>query len=268
MRPSPASLVLLGHPVSHSLSPVLQGAALASAGLDMTYQALDVAPEQLEREVRALAETGAAGNATIPHKESLARLCDRLTPTAGLVDAVNVWWTEDGELVGDNTDVAGFHFLAHRVLGCPPRCERVALIGAGGAAAAVLTAVSDWAGSTARVYNRDPERARRLCARYSDVARAETVIEEALAGATIVVNATPIGLRDDGFPVDLDRLPERAAIIDLVYRQGDTPWVRAARDRGHRAGDGLAMLVEQAALSFQRWFGREPNRQAMWATVT
>lgn len=260
--------MLLGHPVSHSLSPVLQGAALASAGLDITYEAMDVAPQRLEHEISVLVAEGAAGNATIPHKEALAALCDRLTPTAGLAEAVNVWWVEDGELVGDNTDVAGFHALARRVLGCAPSCERVALIGAGGAAAAVLTAVGDWPGSRVRVYNRDPARALRLCSRYSDVARAELVIEEALAGATIVVNATPIGLFDDGFPVAVERIPERAAVIDLVYRQGDTPWVRAARERGYRAGDGLAMLVEQAALSFQRWFGREPNRQAMWGAVT
>ncbi len=264
----PSRLVLLGHPVSHSLSPLLQGAALASAGVDLTYEAVDVAPEALEGVVRELVDSAAAGNATIPHKEALARLCGRLTPTAGLVEAVNTWWTEDGELVGDNTDVAGFHALARRVLACYPSCERVALIGAGGAAAAVLTAVGDWPDSKVRVYNRDPVRAERLCARYPDVARAERMIEDALAGATIVVNATPIGLLDEGFPVAVECIPEGAAVIDLVYRQGDTPWVRAAREQGHRAGDGLAMLVEQAALSFQRWFGREPSRQAMWAAVT
>lgn len=260
--------MLLGHPVSHSLSPILHGAALASAGLDLSYEAIDVAPQRLGQEIAALVAGGAAGNATIPHKGALAGICDRLTPTAGLADAVNVWWVEDGELVGDNTDVAGFHALARRVLGCPPSCERVAMIGAGGAAAAVLTAVGDWRESTVHVYNRDPDRARRLCARYPDVARMETVIEETLRGATIVVNATPIGLLDEGFPVAVERIPERAAVIDLVYRQGDTPWIRGARARGHRAGDGLAMLVEQAALSFQRWFGREPDRQAMWAAVT
>ncbi|MEO6331927.1 MAG: quinate/shikimate dehydrogenase, partial [Gemmatimonadaceae bacterium] len=137
---TPSRLVLLGHPVSHSLSPVLHGAALASAGLEMTYEAIDVAPQRLAHEMAALVASGAAGNVTIPHKEALARICDRLTPTAALADAVNVWWVEDGELIGDNTDVAGFHALARRVLGCPPGCERVALIGAGGAAAAVLTA--------------------------------------------------------------------------------------------------------------------------------
>ncbi|MEX0908346.1 MAG: hypothetical protein WDZ58_01175, partial [Gemmatimonadaceae bacterium] len=158
----PRRLVLLGHPVSHSLSPVLQRAALAGAGLDIAYEAMDVAPQRLEHEIRALVAEGAAGNATIPHKEALATLCDRLTPTAGLAEAVNVWWVEDGELVGDNTDIAGFHALARRVLGCAPSCERVALIGAGGAAAAVLTAVGDWPDSRVRVYNRDPARALRL----------------------------------------------------------------------------------------------------------
>jgi len=265
---APSRLVLLGHPVSHSLSPLLQGAALATAGIDLVYEAVDVAPQRLEQELASLVAAGAAGNATIPHKEAVARICDRLTPTAAIAEAANVWWVEDGELVGDNTDVPGFHILAQRVLACPPNCERVALLGAGGAAAAVLTAIGDWHGSTVRVYNREPGRARRLAARYPDVARAETVVEEALVGATIVVNATPIGLLDEGFPVAIDQIPDGAAVIDLVYRQGDTPWVRAARERGHRAGDGLAMLVEQAALSFERWFGREPDRRAMWSAVT
>lgn len=265
---APSRLVLLGHPVSHSLSPLLQGAALATAGIDLAYEAVDIAPQRLEQEIAALVASGAAGNATIPHKEALALICDRLTPTAALAEAVNVWWVEDGELVGDNTDVAGFHILAQRVLACPPSCERVALLGAGGAAAAVLTAVGDWRGSKVRVYNREPGRARRLSARYPDVARAEPVLEGALADATIIVNATPIGLLDDDFPVAIERIPDGAAVIDLVYRRGDTPWVRAARERGHRAGDGLAMLVEQAALSFQRWYGREPDRRAMWAAVS
>lgn len=270
LRNGPSRLVLLGHPVAHSLSPALHGAALLQAGIAVSYEAVDVDASALAGVVTGLVAENAAGNVTIPYKAAVAELCDRVTPTAELVGAVNTWWTEDGELVGDNTDVGGFHALVRRVLGCAPAKERVAVLGAGGAASAVVAAVSDWDDSRARIFNRDSRRAVRLAARYPDVARAENVIEAALADATIVVNATPVGIDAAAFPVPLDSLPRGAAVIDLVYVRGrrETTWVSAARERGHRAGDGLGMLVEQAALSFHRWFGIDPDRGPMWAAVS
>ena len=94
-----------------------------------------------------------------------------------------------------------------------------------------------------------------------------TSLDDALDGATLVVNATPIGLHDDEHPVAIDRLPRGAAVFDLVYRTGETSWVRSARDSGHRAADGEGMLVEQGALAFERWFGIEPDRDAMWRAL-
>ena len=110
---------------------------------------------------------------------------------------------------------------------------------------------------------RNFERASKLARRFRDVARVEKTAAAALADATLIVNATPIGQQDDEHPLDVALIPKNAAVMDLVYRRGGTPWVKAARKKGNRAADGLPMLLEQGALSFQRWFGVEPDREAM-----
>jgi shikimate dehydrogenase len=264
----PGRLLLLGHPVAHSLSPRFQNAALRAAGIPLVYEARDVAPERLPEVFAQLRAERAAGNVTIPHKESVAALCDRVTALAERCGAVNTFWHEDGALVGDNTDVGGFEMVARALLG--ERCEsaRVALIGAGGAAGAVLAAVERWESASARVYNRHMLRAEELVARFCRIASTAGTIGTALDGATLVVNATPLGLRDgDPFPVDVEALPSGSAVFDLVYRVEETAWVRAARAAGHRAADGRGMLVEQGALAFERWFGRAPDRNVMWTAM-
>jgi shikimate dehydrogenase len=110
-------------------------------------------------------------------------------------------------------------------------------------------------------------RAERLAERFSDVAAAVPTLRDALLGATLVVNTTPIGMRDDEFPVPLELLPPDAAVFDLVYRAHETAWVSAAREAGHRAADGMGMLVEQGALAFERWFGVAADRSAMWRAM-
>jgi shikimate dehydrogenase len=110
-------------------------------------------------------------------------------------------------------------------------------------------------------------RARQLAARFSTVAAVVSSVEEMLCDATLVINATPIGLRNDEHPVPVTLLPAGAAVFDLVYRPHESAWVRAAREAGHRATDGEGMLLEQGALAFARWFGREPDRNAMWRAM-
>jgi shikimate dehydrogenase len=267
MKPWPGRLVLLGHPVSHSLSPTFQNAALRSAGIPLRYEALDVAPAALERALEALAADRGAGNVTIPHKEAIALHCDRLSSIAQRVGAVNSFAFEEGALVGDNTDVAGFDAAVRQAVGEVPAGARVALLGAGGAAAAVLAAVERWRDPRVRIWNRTAPRAVALAARFDGVAEVSREIEEAVAGAQVVINATAIGLSGDAHPAPLAALGREAVIIDLVYRRGGTPWVRAARERGMRATDGLPMLIEQGALAFEGWFGVAPNRSAMWAAL-
>ncbi|MBX9928578.1 MAG: shikimate dehydrogenase [Gemmatimonadaceae bacterium] len=260
---TPSRLALLGHPVAHSLSPRFQNAALDAAGIALRYETIDVTPAGLERIVALLVEADAAGNATIPHKESLFRLARERTAIAERVGAVNTFWVERGQLVGDNTDVGGFDVAARELLGDATTEVRVAVLGAGGSSAAVLAAVERWAGAKARVWGRSPARAYALASRFAHCSEGVARIEDAVAGATLVVNATPVGLEGDELPIPIHLLPKHCAVLDLTYRRTETPFVVAARAAGHAAADGKRMLLEQGALAFERWFGRQPDRAAM-----
>ena len=267
MSALPGRLVLLGHPVSQSVSPRFQNAALRAAGIPLTYEAIDVAPERLDDVLRELARVNGAGNVTIPHKEAVAARCVRASELARRCGAVNTFWHEDGALVGHNTDVGGADSIMRVLLGGAVENSRVALLGAGGSAAAVLCAIERWGGAEVRVYNRHMPRAEQLAARFSSIARAVSSVDAALEGAQLVVNATPIGMRDDAHPIPVATLPAGCAVFDLVYRAEETAWVRAAREAGHHGADGEGMLVEQGALSFERWFGVAPDRAAMWKAM-
>jgi shikimate dehydrogenase len=263
MTKRPGRLVLLGHPVSHSLSPVFQNAALRAADIPLVYEALDVDSRELRSVLRQLKASNAAGNVTIPHKVAVHDLCDELTDLAAKVGAVNTFWFDSKRLYGDNTDVGGFDAAARALIGGETTEARVVVVGAGGAAASVLAAIEDWPDAEVTVVSRHGERAAALAKRFPDVARAEKSVERAVRHATLIVNATPVGQQDEKHPIDVALIPQSAAVLDLVYRRGGTPWVRAARENGIRAADGLPMLLEQGALAFQRWFGTEPDREAM-----
>ena len=262
----PGRLVLLGRSLGHSLSPAFQNAALRQADLPLHYETLDVPASALGDVLEELASQDAAGNVTIPYKQNVFERCDRLMPLARRAGAVNTFWFERGELVGDNTDVPGFDAAVRGLVGAEPRSLTIGLFGAGGAAAAILTAIERWDRCTVLVHNRDQNRAVGLAERFSSVARVSDVAELARQ-ADLVVNATSVGLRDDEQPVDVARLREDTLVFDLVYRRGGTAWVRAARERGLRAADGLGMLIEQGAVAFERWFGFPPDRDAMWQAV-
>ena len=261
----PTRLVLLGHPVSHSFSPGMQNAALLAADIPVTYTTEDVLPGELRATLEALAKEGAAGNVTIPHKEAAGLLMTRVSPLAARIGATNTFYaTEDGALVGHNTDVAGFTELVESVLGTVPAGAHFAVIGAGGAAAAVLAAIEKWERCSATLYSRTESRATNLAQRFSGVASSKSMIHEKKLAGDIVVNATPVGLNDDELPVQLSALPPRATVLDLVCKAGETAWVRAARGSGHVASDGFPMLVGQGAAAFEIWFGAQPDREAMW----
>ena len=257
--------MLLGHPVAHSLSPTFQNAALRFERLPLTYEAVDVPAERLASEVMALRAAYGAGNATIPHKVALRQLCDRVTPLANRVGAVNTFWVENELLYGDNTDVGGFDNAVRRIVQ-PWRGMRVALIGAGGAAAAVAAATEQWPDTSLLLWNRSPMRASVLAQHFAH-ARTITTLADAVRDADLVVNATSVGLTDNALPFDLALLRRDTVVFDLVYRSGETQLVRAARAAGHAAADGLGMLIEQGALAFERWFGFAPDREIMWQAV-
>jgi shikimate dehydrogenase len=263
----PGRLVLIGHPVAHSLSPAFQNAALRRAGIPLVYEALDVEPVALRATLDSLVKERASGNVTIPHKSAAFARCDVVTALAERVGAVNTFWSVASELHGDNTDVGGFETAVVAAIGGAPEGV-LTLIGAGGSAAAVCAAAERWGNVEIRVVSRSDARARELAARFAPMV-SPTTAQQALAGSSLVVNATPLGmLDDDPMPAPIDRLPPSAAVIDLVYRSGGTAWVRAARAAGMNAVDGLPMLIEQGALSFERWFGVVPDRDAMWNAVS
>ncbi len=262
----PSRLLLLGHPVSHSLSPRIQTAALEAAGIRGSYEAMDIEPDAFEDTLTRLRQPRTAGNVTVPFKERMHDACDELSPLAQRVGAVNTWWVEtDGRLLGDNTDVPGFDAAVRELLELarPPRDLSVGVLGAGGAAAAVLAAAETWPGVVVHVFNRTPERARVLCERFGSNVHAVDDIG-IVGGSDLVVNATSVGLANDACPIDAGLLAPTAAVLDLVYRRGGTAFVREMQSRGRRAMDGLTMLVEQAAFAFERWFGVTPDRSAMW----
>jgi len=262
----PGRLVLLGHPVSHSLSPAFQNAALRRAALPVRYELLDVPPDSLDATLDALIAEGAWGNVTIPHKEHVASRCSRVSELAARVGAVNTFWIENGALIGDNTDVGGFLALLEETAPDIDRARPVAVLGAGGAAAAVLAALERHGFVDIRVSSRTEERAAALCERFT-VARAVADKDASVRGATLVVNATPAGLDDETLPIDVGVVDPAAVVLDLVVGHNETPLVRAARARGHRAADGLTMLIEQGALAFERWFGVAPDRDVMRQAV-
>lgn len=271
-------LVLLGHPVAHSLSPVFQQAALNAANLAVRYEARDTPPAALAVTLQELATLRIAGNVTIPHKESVFAQCVHLTDVARRVGAVNTFWfSPTGELTGHNTDVAGVTEAIRAVLPAAPSLShsdpsarpplRVALLGAGGSALSVVVALEQWNVQELVIFSRTTSRADSLAKRCPYPALVVHSAERAVQHADLVVNTTPIGLQEDRMPVSPQALTAHACALDLVYRRGETPWVNACRERGHRAEDGLRMLVEQGAAAFACWFARDPDRDAMWAAL-
>jgi shikimate dehydrogenase len=274
----PARLVLLGHPVAHSHSPRFQQAALDAAGIARRYHALDTPPAQLARRLRELARVGAGGNVTLPHKEAVADACAVRTAVAERVGAVNTFAHDAaGSLIGHNTDVAGVVAAVQALLGerVP---SRVVLLGAGGSAAAVLEAVRLLGAQSLTIAARNAPRADALGSRWGGTVAvhampdaagvpAEAGLRAALEAAELVVNATPRGLTDAAVPVAPAWLGAETAALDLVYRPGETAWVRACRAQRRAAEDGLRLLVEQGAAAFAWWFGMEPDRAAMWRVL-
>ena len=252
---------LLGDPVVHSLSPAMQNAAFRALGLPGVYVALRCDPADVPALIRALARAGGGGNITVPHKEVAADAVDRLLETAHEVGACNTFWSRDGEVLGDNTDVTGVLAAVQRLE--PPPGPWLVVGTGGGARAAVVAAAR--LGAAVAVRSRSPDRAREL---------ERWAAERGLgapnpADCTVVVNATPLGLRpDDPLPVEPSDAPSARVALDMVYRPGETVWVRAMRRAGRRAADGRAMLVAQGASALECWFpDADAPEEIMRATV-
>ena len=243
---------VLGHPIGHTLSPVMHNASFAALGLDAIYLAFDVKPERLMNVLPAMRSMGFGGvNLTIPHKEAILNIADIITDRAALIGAANtLTFGADGAIHADNTDAPGF--LA--ALPAPPARGGTALVlGAGGSARAVVHALVE-AGVDVAVWNRTAARAAALTGDLGGRAVA------AARPADLLVNCTAVGLgqASTGFeelPLTADSIGTYATVVDLVYRPGGTPFLDAAQAAGCSVVDGLEMLVQQGALSLEAWTG-------------
>jgi shikimate dehydrogenase len=256
---------VMGWPVAHSLSPRLHGFWLAEHGIDGAYVPLPVRPERLERALRALPDLGFVGcNLTVPHKEAALSVLDEVAPEARRIGAVNtVAVRQDGSLHGWNTDIEGYaHSLAAALPGWSLAGRPATVIGAGGAARAVVAALAGLGASEIRVVNRSPGRAEELARALGGpiLAHGWDAMPKALAGAALLVNTTSLGMAGQPrLEIDLAPLPREAAVSDIVYAPLETPLLAMARARGHATVDGLGMLLHQAVPGFEAWFGRRPE---------
>ncbi len=239
---------LLGNPVDHSLSPAMHNAAFAALGLDAVYVPIRCAGAEVPSLMRALALAGGGGNLTIPHKRIGAVVARSIGGRP--LEACNTFWSQDGAVVGDETDSVGIG-RAWRTLGSPTGDWLV--IGTGGSALAAGRAARN-AGAGVMVRSRTPERAAAFRLELGAMG-----VGPGAAPIGMVVNCTPLGLRgDDRLPLDLDEMPATAVGLDLVYAPGQTSWVRALASQGIRACDGREVLLGQGAAAFERWFPSEP----------
>jgi shikimate dehydrogenase len=253
---------VIGAPVRHSLSPAIFNAAFEACDLDWVYLAFDVPSGDARGALDAMRALDIGGlSVTMPHKDAIAALVDHLTPEAAALHAVNcVVSTADG-LVGENTDGPGFLDALRAEIGFEVGGRRAVVIGAGGAARAIVLALSRGGASDVAVVNRTAERAATAAALAGPAGRVASI--DATEQADIVVNATSIGMGDGQVPFDVARLSGPQVVVDIVYHPSPTPLVAAARERGIIAVDGLGMLVHQAGHAFRLWTGLEPPVTAM-----
>ena len=254
---------VVGHPVKHSRSPIIHGYWLEQFGINGRYDRYDVKPEDFSHFVKTLSEQGLQGvNVTIPHKEAAFLALDEATDRARRLKAANTLWFENGKLWGDNTDSIGF--LANLDQGHPGwdiTTKSALILGAGGAARAIIAGLQERKIEKITIVNRTRERAEELALMSGgQVAVAEwSKLSFQLESADLVVNTTSLGM--SGQPhldLSLDPLGKNALVTDIVYVPLETNLLRQARLRGNPVVDGLGMLLHQAVPGFEHWFGKRP----------
>ncbi len=264
---------VLGHPIGHTLSPVMHNAAIAAMKLDAVYMAFDVPPDDLLRVLKAMQIMGFGGvNLTVPLKETGFRNIDNLDDSARKLGAVNTVEFTDAGLKGHNTDGFGFMKAIEKEFGLSLDGVSVFILGAGGAGRAVAITAASQGASSVTISDIDADRCARL-AREMDIfpdcktavmppAGSETI--DAVSGSDLVIQATPVGMKEtDRSPLPSEAFNENQKAFDLVYMYPDTDFLRTARSAGASTANGLSMLMFQGAVAFQIWTGKEPPPEPM-----
>lgn len=260
---------VIGWPIAHSRSPLIHNYWLETLGISGSYERVAIRPEALAEFLATFSDKGfVGGNVTLPHKEMAYALCAQASPDATRLKAVNTLWTESGKLCGDNTDIAGFlSSLDEDVRDWDKSCEKAVVIGAGGAARAVVYALMSRCHPHIALVNRSRARGEDLIALIQNIDPKQSIalhdfadLPECLAGADLLVNTTSLGMTNQPkLVIDLAPLPAHAAVADIVYVPLETELLMAAQARGLRTSGGLGMLLHQAVPGFARWFGQRPT---------
>ena len=254
---------VIGFPVKHSRSPKIHGYWLEQLGLNGSYESIEVQLAALGDFIRTMGERGFAGtNVTVPHKEAALGFCDEVSASARALGAVNTLWLRDGRIHGANSDVTGFLAnLDASALGWD-KAQTALVLGAGGAARAIVYALQSRGLKEICIANRTRERSAALAQVFGSVARAVDWADIGAASARcgLVVNTTSLGMKGQPpLAFDVTPLPADAVVCDIVYAPLETNLLIAAAARGLRSVGGLGMLLHQAVLGFSHWFGATPQ---------
>lgn len=256
---------VIGHPVTHSLSPRLHGYWLYEHAIDGAYVPLSVHPDDLREVLPALMKMGFAGvNLTLPHKELALAMVDTLDSDAKAAGAVNTIIFKDGVIHGRNTDVYGcMQNLKQGAVTLASYKEHALVIGAGGAARAVCVGLKQEGFKKISVTNRTPDRLEKLKSHLPYISTIPWEARHGLASVSLLINTTSLGMKgQDALDLSLEKLPQQSLVYDIVYNPLETPLLAEARRRGNQTVDGLGMLLWQAKPGFEQWFGVEPTVSA------
>ena len=262
---------IFGHPLSHTLSPAMHEAAFRKLGIDANYIVLELARDAFKKLMNQSSELSLSGfNVTVPYKETVMKYLDSVRPEARAIGAVNTVFKQGKRWVGTNTDMEGFLMALMKDGGFHPSGKKAVILGAGGAARAVVYGLSQKGVREIFIADCFPQKARKIARDmhklfkrvvYHAVVAGTPEVKKALQKADVIINATPIGLRSqDPRVVPEDWIPQRGAekkfFMDLIYNPAVTPFLKTAKKKGHRTLNGLGMLLYQGARALEHWTGR------------
>ncbi|RBW70476.1 shikimate dehydrogenase [Bacillus taeanensis] len=261
---------LIGYPIGHSMSPLMHNNEFSQLEMPNYYQAFNVEPSQLEHAVTGMRALGISGfNVTIPHKVAVMDFLDVIDEEAASIGAVNTIVNHDGQLIGYNTDGQGYLQSLLTITGESLQGKSILVIGAGGAARAIVTSIARHGVKTIDITNRTSEKAEEMSKHALKFATSKSLTlqqaEEALNEYDVVINTTSVGMSPnvDDIPLSLHNLREGTILSDLIYNPLKTKWLTIGEEKGAIIDNGVSMFVGQGALSFKKWTGVEPNQARM-----
>jgi len=266
---------LIGLPLAHSLSPLMHNAAFAALKISAQYRLFELKPEELESFLGTLKEKNVSGlNVTVPYKEKVCGFLDKLSDEARIIGAVNTIRVSEDRLEGFNTDGEGFIRSLKDDLGFKPQAKAVIILGAGGASRSLSVYLCKEKAASIAIYDVDNNKAAKLAGHLKEnfkgiaVNHAASIAQLPVGEADLLVNATPIGLKEsDPCPIDTGILGRNTMVYDLIYNPKETKLLKAAKERGIRASNGLGMLLYQGMAAFEIWTGRPAPKEVMYRAL-